>query len=297
MIRSSMKPHTDIRDIMFEQLAGTVVTAEIRADGTGMLCGVGRAVTRAAQLDLAVHHALGEGASLGPGTVILRFSGAPKQVLMGEEVLMGCMAKTSGIATAAGTFVARAGDSLRIVSGAWKKMPLAFKPDLREAVVLGGVGQRITDLPFIYLDKNYTAVFGGIAPTLKALSHLNTYVKVIHIRGTYGDIADEAMAAARYGAGVIFIDTGNAGDVVRVTEVLSRMGWRSRVKIAFGGNVVLEEIDHLKSLDLDILDIGRAIIDAPLLVMRMEIVQVDHDRSLEMSEFWTTEEETWDLAF
>ena len=188
--------------------------------------------------------------------------------------------------------MARAGDSLRIVSGAWKKMPLAFKSDLREAVALGGAGQRISDLPFIYLDKNYTAVFGGIGPTLQALSHFNTHVKVIHIRGTYGDIAGEAVEAAQYGAGVIFIDTGNAGDVARVIEALSRSGLRPGVKIAFGGNVVMAEIDHLKHLDLDILDIGRAIIDAPLLDMRMEVVHVAHGAS----ETLTTEEEAWDAV-
>ena len=50
------------------------------------------------------------------------------------------------------------------------------------------------------------------------------------------------------------------------------LGLRNKVSIAFGGGVRLEQIDELKALGVDILDIGREIVDAPLLDMRVELV-------------------------
>ena len=269
-----MQQKRDIRDIMFGKMSSAIVTAEIRADGSGILCGVQKALREALQLDLAMGHVLYDGAVLHPGTVILRFTGSPQKVLRAEEVLMGKMAKTSGIASAAHQFVQRVGQRIQIVSGAWKKMPSALKQDIRDAVEQGGAGRRISDAPFLYIDKNYTAIFGGIASALLALGHLGDYLKVIHIRGTYGDITQEAMEAVENGAGIVFIDTGNAADIQRVSDLLHRRNLRHHVRIAFGGNIRLSQIDHLKNLDLDILDIGKAIIDAPLLDMRMEVVSV-----------------------
>jgi nicotinate-nucleotide pyrophosphorylase (carboxylating) len=49
---------------------------------------------------------------------------------------------------------------------------------------------------------------------------------------------------------------------------------RDRVRLAFGGGVQLTDIDWLRGLDVDIVDIGRAIVDAPLLDMTFRVVDV-----------------------
>ncbi len=59
-------------------------------------------------------------------------------------------------------------------------------------------------------------------------------------------------------------------------ERLLQRGLRNRVKLAFGGGVKIESIDELKTLDIDILDIGRQIVDAPILDMRLEIVDIQN---------------------
>jgi nicotinate-nucleotide pyrophosphorylase (carboxylating) len=88
------------------------------------------------------------------------------------------------------------------------------------------------------------------------------------------DIVLEACEAAESGANIIFVDTGKPDDVRSIVERLRQKGLRDKVKIAFGGGVNLEAIDELKNLDIDILDIGREIVDAPLLDMRLEIIDV-----------------------
>ena len=127
--------------------------------------------------------------------------------------------------------------------------------------------------PFLYLDKNYVRMLGGIRQTLEAVAVLNGYLKVIQIKGSYQDIALEAEQAALNGVDVIFIDTSRPEDVAGVTGRLNRLGLRNAVQIAFGGNIHIEDVAALKSLDLDILDVGRQIVDAPLLDMRLEVIE------------------------
>ena len=51
-------------------------------------------------------------------------------------------------------------------------------------------------------------------------------------------------------------------------------GSAGRVLVAFAGNIVLEELGSIRQLGLDILDIGYAILDAPCLPMRFDVVDV-----------------------
>jgi nicotinate-nucleotide pyrophosphorylase (carboxylating) len=99
-------------------------------------------------------------------------------------------------------------------------------------------------------------------------------LKVIQLRGRYEDIGLEAREAARLDADILFIDTGDMNDIDIVAREIRKMGLREKVEIAFGGAVTLEEMDIIKTLDVDILDIGRAIVDAPLLDLKYEVQRI-----------------------
>jgi len=98
--------------------------------------------------------------------------------------------------------------------------------------------------------------------------------KVVQLKGRHGGVATEACEAVEFGADILHIDTGDTGDVNRVVRELVRLGLRDRVRIAFSGSVRLEDVDDLREMDVDILDIGRQIVDAPLLDMRLEVIGV-----------------------
>jgi nicotinate-nucleotide pyrophosphorylase (carboxylating) len=248
------------------------VAASIIADDDGIIAETAAAEKEAKKLGLTINRILVEGSRVKQGDEILRFIGKPKQVVIAEDRLIGLMAKASGIASAARRFVEKAGPRPEIVSGAWKKMPFSQKEVIRRAVAVGGANSSISRDPFLYLDKNYIKMLGGIKESLLAVVDLKGYLKVVQIKGAYKDIALEGCDAVEGGANIIFIDTGRQHDVKRVTDRLNRAGWRGKVKIAFGCNVRLEDIEALKALDVDILDIGRQIVDAPLLDMRLEVV-------------------------
>jgi nicotinate-nucleotide pyrophosphorylase (carboxylating) len=86
-------------------------------------------------------------------------------------------------------------------------------------------------------------------------------------------LANESKVAVRYGANILMIDTGQKGDIATVSRTLRKAGLRSKVKLAYAGNIELHDIPKLHKEDIDMIDIGRAIIDAPLLDMRLEVIR------------------------
>lgn len=262
----------DIRDDIFQGVIENLVTAAILSEDAGIIAGTKAARCKASELGLTILHMMEEGMTVKPGDEIARFTGNPKQIAMAEDLLMGCIAKTSGVATAASRCLKAAGEKVKIVCGSWKKMPAEIKNAVRSAIAVGGADFRICTPPFIYMDKNYVRMLGGIKKSLEAVSQFSDHKKVIQIKGIRNDIGVEAVEAARCSADIIYIDSGNAGDIQIVSEALGKTGLREKVDIAFGGDVKTKDIEILKTMDVDILGIGKEIIDAPLLDLKMEVV-------------------------
>lgn len=98
---------------------------------------------------------------------------------------------------------------------------------------------------------------------------------VVQIRGEFQPAGEEAVEAARMGAAVVMVDTGRLDHLTQVLQALGNNGLRSRVRIAFAGNVSLSDLETLAQYDLDVIDIGYAILDAPCLPMRFDVIQVE----------------------
>ncbi|EAX48461.1 Quinolinate phosphoribosyl transferase [Thermosinus carboxydivorans Nor1] len=261
----------DIRDAIFASVGNRTFMAKVITESSGIIAGSKRLAEALMSLGVTVNQLLGDGAAVDAGAVIATITGQAKQIAMAEEIVIGIMAKPSGIATAAQKAVQAAGPDLRIVCGAWKKMPPEIKHIVREAVACGQAAFRISDQPFLYLDKNFVRMLGGIEATLTAVRDMDDKQKVIQLKGYYGPVVEEALTAVKCGADIIMVDTGRLEDVTAVHEALMAKGWRDRVQIAFAKGIKIEAISELKGRGIDILDIGVAIIDAPLLDMKLEV--------------------------
>lgn len=262
----------DIRFTIFKQIIDKKFTAVIRVKSRqAVLAGMERAVNKAIELGLEVINAMPSGSLVRKNDEILRIRGNPLQIALAEDFLIGVISKASGVATAAKKAAEISQGRTKVVCGAWKKMPFEIKDLLREALLIGGVGIRISDKPFIYLDKNYVRMFGGIKQALDAVKHVEEREKVVQIRGEFKNIDEEALEAVISGADIVFIDTGNINDLRIVNEVLKDKGLRGSVRIAFGGNVKIKKIPLIADAGADIVDIGRDIIDAPLIDMTLDV--------------------------
>jgi nicotinate-nucleotide pyrophosphorylase (carboxylating) len=261
----------DLRDIIFEGMEDKEVTASIRVKEEGIVSGITEMVEMAKKLGLDIVFHVPEGTKVTSGDVVAIVRGTPKQVVIAEDFLIGLIAKPSGIATAARKALELSQGKVTVVSGAWKKMPFQIKDLIRKALMVGGVKVRISEEPFLYLDKNYIRIFGGIEKAMEYTKNIKDRIRVVQIRGETDSIENEAVKAAECGANIIFVDTGNIIDLERVARILTDKGLRQRVKLAFGGSIKLEDIPKLREKDVDILDIGRAILDAPMLDMSFDV--------------------------
>ncbi len=277
----------DIRDVIFAPISEEEMTGSIYTEANGILSGIDDAVKSAEELGLTVTMRCAEGDHVSAGQAVMTLKGTPKQMTMAEDHLIGPMAKTSGIATSAAAFVAAAEGKFRVVCGSWKKVHPQVKEAYRRAVATGGCGIRMLDKPMVYLDKNYVAMLGGIRETLdtvNSMPELEGKARVIQVKKR-GDLGLDCWTAAEYGADVLFLDTGNLEDF---SELQRSMEFMARVpQIAFAGNVTMADMARLRDLPVDIVGVGKAIIDAPMLDMRFDVVAPDrpHKCDCHSSEF------------
>ncbi len=266
-----MMPEQDIRDLIFASIREKKYIAQISAQGEGILSGIEWLEKACKNLGLCLKKCQKNGARVRPGMIIATLEGDAKQMALGEEELIGWISKASGIATAAWKAKKAAGKGLKVVCGAWKKMPLPIKDLVRQAIADGGIQYRIAEKPFLYLDKNYIKVLGGVGNTLQSVRFLQDHTLVVQLKGEGQGLLREAVLTAQRGADVIMIDTGRKEDIEWIDSGLREKGLREVVQIAFGGNIGIEDLGYLKKLPVEIIDIGQAVVDAPILDMRMDI--------------------------
>ena len=263
----------DIRDLIFQSVKGKKWSAHLSARGDGILSGTRWLKKACKDLGIRLRRCRKDGARIRPSEIIAVIEGHAEQMASAEEEMIGWISKASGIATAAWMAQKAAGRNLKVVSGAWKKMPLPIKDLVRQAIVDGGIHYRITEKPFLYLDKNYVRILGGVEKTLSSMKALKGFTRVIQMKGKGRQLLQEALIAARLGADIIMIDTGRKEDIERVDSTLKAKGLRGRLQIAFGGNIRIDDVKDLKRMPVEIVDIGQAIVDAPLLDFKMDIVE------------------------
>ena len=249
---------TDIRDILFESISSKRFRVIITAERSGVLSGVQDAFRCAQELGIQLELCKGEGEEVSHGECFGNFLGTPKQIALAEERLIGTLAKASGIATAARTAMQLADGKVEIVSGSWKKMPPNIKHMVRKATVAGGAKFRICEPPMVYLDKNFIRMFGSISAALSACENLPGSTRVVQLKDVSKTIEEETKEAVVGGAEILMV---------------KKHGWRHRVKVAFAGNVHLTDIPDLKETGIDILCIGKEIVDAQLLDLKLDVLQ------------------------
>jgi nicotinate-nucleotide pyrophosphorylase (carboxylating) len=276
VVQTATAVQHDIREAIFSGISGRQFRAEVVAERAGTLAGVSRLKLAFAEAAIEAECRRNDGTDIDAGDVVATIAGSARQIAVAEEFAIGVLAKSSGIATAARRAVQLAGTGMKVVCGAWKKMPPQLKQLVREAVVCGGAAFRITDQPFLYLDKNFVRMLGGIEATLDSVRLMADKVKVIQLKGEFAPIAREALTAVHHGADILMVDTGELTDFEAAHEALRAAGCRDRVKLAFAKGIQLADLEELRGRGMDILDIGNGIVDAPLLDMRLEVLRAPH---------------------
>lgn len=260
--------------VMFRQL-----TQELLARVTGRFRGLVSAtepgvVAGLALLDAAVAgHDIGtwrliavEGSAASAGQPLIEIIGTAGELAAAENVVLGPLGYAGGIAKRCRDIRDACPSDLRVACGGWKKLPTALKPLLRAGLDAGGVTPRLVEGDFVYVDKNTAQMLGGVAAAAAAgvaLNHGRVAVQVA--------TADEALAAVAAGARIVMDDTGSVDVLRAIDDALSSNGIRDHVTLAFAGGVRPEDLSAVRAAGADVVDLGRAILDAPLWDLHLEV--------------------------
>ena len=123
----------------------------------------------------------------------------------------------------------------------------------------------------IYLDKNYISMLGSIPAALNAVRDLTGYIKVVQIKGKKLPVETEVTQALENGCRILMVDTGSIKDLECCLEIVKRLGRRNDVLIAFAGEIKIDMLEELTNHDVDIVCIGKEIVDAPVLDIRLDV--------------------------
>jgi nicotinate-nucleotide pyrophosphorylase (carboxylating) len=207
-----------------------------------------------------------EGERADVGQPLVYIEGSAWEISVAEDHVLGVLGFAGGIARRGAEIKAAAPDGLRVVCGGWKKLPVAMKPALRAGLDVAGLSHRLLDGDFVYVGKNQIAMLGGVAAAVRTALDLHAGPVSVQVV----DVA-EAFAAVDAGAGVVMIDTGHLADLEAVTTALRARGHDGL--IAYAGGVNPTQLRRIANLGADIVDIGRAVLDAPLWDLHLEVVR------------------------
>ncbi len=261
----------DIAGRMFRHVEGDY-RAVVEATEPGLVAGLGF-VDRSAAPDGAGRWRLlaEEGQSVEAGTPLVEVIGSAAALGVAEDYVLGPIGFASGIARRAAEFKAACPEGMSIACGGWKKLPAALKPLLRAGLAVAGVLPRLVAGDFVYASKNAVTLLGGVAPAIRAGIEVGHGPVAVQVKNV-----DEALFAVCAGAGVVMVDTARLEDLAAVHEALTEAGLRDRITLAFGGGVRLCDLLPARRAGAQAVDVGRAILDAPLLDLRMRIIGPAH---------------------
>lgn len=206
-----------------------------------------------------------EGEKAEPGQPLVLIEGSSWEISVAEDHVLGVLGFAGGIARRGAEIKAAAPDGLRIVCGGWKKLPAPLKPVLRAGLDVAGLSHRLLDGDFVYIGKNQVSMFGGVAAAVTAARELDNGPVSVQIV----DVA-QALEAVDAGAGVVMVDTGEVADLEAVASALRARD--DTVDVAYAGGVDAVQLRRIANLGADIVDIGRAVLDAPLWDLHVEVV-------------------------
>ena len=209
---------------------------------------VAQAVFRRLDPTLTFPEELSEGASVTPGTCLLKIIGRLPPLLTGERTALNFLQRLSGIATHVRRYVdALPATPIRLVDT--RKTTPGWRALEKYAVRIGGAANhRMSLSDGILIKDNHVAICGGIRAALDKVRHAAPHTLKLEIEVS---TPAEAQEAADAGADIIMLD--NMGPET-IRESVRLIVGRALVEVS--GGVNRDNLAELSASGVDIVSVG-----------------------------------------
>ena len=228
----------------------TLATVELLAKQDGVLSGmiVFERVFKLLNDQVTIDWQIRDGQTFESGEILAKVQGDVETLLIAERVALNFLQRMSGIATA----TKRMGD---LLEGSNIKLMDTRKttPGLRilekySVRVGGGNNHRYNLSDMIMLKDNHINAAGGVQEAIKLAKERSPYIKKIEVETENLQMVKDAVVA---GADIIMLDNMSVAEMKEAIEYID-----GRAIVEASGNLTAENIERLKTLDIDYVSSG-----------------------------------------
>ena len=228
----------------------TLATVELLAKQDGVLSGmiVFERVFKLLNDQVTIDWQIRDGQTFESGEILAKVQGDVKTLLTAERVALNFLQRMSGIATA----TKRMAD---LLEGSNIKLMDTRKttPGLRilekySVRVGGGNNHRYNLSDMIMLKDNHINAAGGVQEAIKLAKERSPYIKKIEVETENLQMVKDAVVA---GADIIMLDNMSVAEMKEAIEYID-----GRAIVEASGNLTAENIERLKTLDIDYVSSG-----------------------------------------
>lgn len=228
----------------------TLATVELLAKQDGVLSGmiVFEQVFKLLNDQVTIDWQIRDGQTFESGEILAKVQGDVETLLTAERVALNFLQRMSGIATA----TKRMAD---LLEGSNIKLMDTRKttPGLRilekySVRVGGGNNHRYNLSDMIMLKDNHINAAGGVQEAIKLAKERSPYIKKIEVETENLQMVKDAVVA---GADIIMLDNMSVAEMKEAIEYID-----GRAIVEASGNLTAENIERLKTLDIDYVSSG-----------------------------------------
>lgn len=194
-------------------------TAYLWCKSPGVLAGVPFVNALAAQLDCDIKWLRNEGEWLNPVAKVAEVTGQARRVLLAERVLLNCLARASGVASAARRMRERLNGVHwdGVLAGTRKTTP-GFRLVEKYALLVGGADTHRYDVAsMIMLKDNHLTSVGSIEKAVRIAKKMGGFTRKVEVECRS---VEEAQQAARAGGDIIMLDNFEPKDLAPAAQKL-----------------------------------------------------------------------------
>jgi nicotinate-nucleotide pyrophosphorylase (carboxylating) len=194
-----------------------------------------------------------DGDRIDSGTIVLSLQGDAHAILLIERTALNLIGRMSGIASEARRIQDRVNSinpDCRIV--ATRKTAPGLRLLDKKAAMVGGADPHRFSLSDAVLIKDTHRTLITIGEAVRRARNASAY----HLIEAEAESAEEAMQAARAGAGIILLDNMTPDQIIGVMDLLKTSGLRDKVLIELSGGINPDTIEEYAAVGADRISLG-----------------------------------------